>query len=165
MGECPDQVCREKLIAATARAETIDKEHARQLSGIFDKLDGIHTSIDQNTVRAEQRDRAVARIDKCVTEINRKIENGMRLEMQEMGGQIKNILGIVDQRKGEREEEDRSGLWGFLRPGWNEFKHKASFIVVTAVIIGTAYTFVWGVSRWTIYKEGPASVMKFFGLG
>lgn len=172
MGECPDQDCRARMIAATSRAEALEEERGEQIREIFQQLRGIRTSIDQNAVRAEKRDEAlesankclervegwVANADKAITAVDRKIENGLR-------GDVQRILKILDARKAERKPPSKKGFLGFLEPGWEEFKGKASFLLVASFIIGGLWTLTIVVSKVAILHEGPAGLLKLLGIG
>lgn len=141
------------LVAAAAAGSALDEERGRQLDAIFHSLREIRTAIDQNQVRAATRDEAIIAVRNCIETVDKKIENGLRSE-------IRKILAIVDQRKVEREEAVGKGFGAFLQPGWNEFKSKASFIIVTGTIVGL----VWLVAQ-TVGKLAITDILKFFGLG
>ena len=156
------------LVARAAMGTAMFEEHTRQLSGIFEILTEIRKTVDQNQVRAQSRDLALAEVSECILKVDRKIENGLRSEIREISMTVKNLLGIMDKRRVDRVEQvgnSRRGVRGFLRPGWREFKNKASFIAVTTTILFVVWLIIWGESKLAIFHEGPVGLLKLFGIG
>lgn len=158
----------DNLVKDAAMGTAMFAEHGRQLSGIFDALSEIKTMVDQNQVRAATRDIAIVDLKECITEVDGKIENGLRAAVTKMALQMEGVVGIIDKRREDRSEhngDSERGVKGFLRPGWKKFQNEASFIVVTASIITGIWFVIWGGSKLAIFHEGPAGLLKLFGIG
>jgi hypothetical protein len=95
-----DQLVKDAGMATAAFAE-----HGKQLSNIFDRLLEIKTAIDQNYVRAEHRDQAVATLQDSIEAVDRKIENGLRHEVSRCAENIRQIMACFEQRKTSREAD------------------------------------------------------------
>jgi hypothetical protein len=141
------------------------QEHTRQLSDIFGKLEDIKTAVDQNQVRAMQRDEAVENLQCSVKAVDVKIENGLRSEVRQMSECIKKMVEAAERRKAVRDEEARTGIRGFLATGWGQFKRQASLILVAGTLILSAWFVIFVTTKIGFFHEGPLPILKLFGIG
>jgi hypothetical protein len=155
----------DQLVKDAGMATAAGLEHGKQLSNIFTRLIEIKTAIDQNHVKDENRDLAISALQDSIEKVDRKIENGLRHEISCCASDIRKIMACVDQRKIERKAEARRGIRGFLAIGWTEFRHKTSFLLVTSFIVISAWFVMWVASRIYSKYEGPAALLKLFGIG
>lgn len=125
------------------------EQQSEQVELIFEKLDGIKTSVDQNAVRTAARDEAVQ-------EINHKIENGLRSELRECKTAIEKFAGCMERRKKEREE----GVEGFFVKGFRKIHDNGGLIVI--LVIG--WLLVGILVRMKVFGDTPEGLLKFLGL-
>ena len=156
----------EAIAMALGKAEQAVETHNEQLSAIFCELKDIKTAVDQNAIRAENRDTKLAELKEDVAEIDRKIENGLRSEVRETKAELQKMQFCLERRKREKALEDERGVYGFFRRGFAQFKERGSYIVVTSMIIGAAWLVLWVFAKVFIFHEGAGGkILKIFGLG
>ena len=147
------------------QALTLVGEHGKQLDKLSDKIDLLRGSLEDNLVHAKGRDDRLDNITTMVRDIDKKIENGLRSEVQDTKKQVEIIMKCLERRKKERELEKEKGVAGYWRRGWLAFRDKSAFIVVTTTIIMSIYFFLWIIMKIELFNEGPGSILKLFGVG
>lgn len=155
----------DELVKTAGRNLQAAEEHGKQLSRIFDKLNNIETSVDQNQVRALVRDENIRLVRVAVEIVDAKIENGLRSQVQEIAACIKKMAEATERRRVERDEEAKTGVKGFLTVGWNQFKSQAAMIFVTGTIITLLWLMVFVITKVGLFHEGPMPLLNLFGLG
>lgn len=155
----------DSLVMTVSRAAEATEQHGRQLGKIFEMVREIKEAVDKNAVRAEGRDVALATLSETIQKIDHKIENGLRSEVRECATKIREMMGFLDARKKERVMAEVHSRQRFLRRGWDEFKGKAAFILVSSTIIVCAWLVVYILTRIKIFHEGPAGLLRLFGIG
>ena len=141
------------------------EEHGKQLSNIFEKLKSIQTAVDQNCIRAENRDKALVVLQECVNLIDYKIENGLRSEVLVATKNVKELKECIEHRRIIRDENAKRGIRGFVTMGWIKFRDQSSFIFVTGTIISMVWFLLWILSKTSLFSDGPIKILKFFGIG
>lgn len=155
----------DSLVMTVSRAAEATEQHGRQLGKIFEMVREIKEAVDKNAVRAEGRDEALAALGETIRTIDHKIENGLRSEVRECAAKIREMMGCLDARRRERAAEEIRSRQRFLRRGWEEFKRKASFILVASTIVVGGWLFLYALTRIGIFHEGPAGILRLFGIG
>ena len=153
------------IAMALGKATKAVEMHEEVLSTIFEKLDSIKTAVDQNIVHAENRDCKLAELKEDVAKIDRKIENGLRSEVRETKAELVKMQACLERRKKEKELEEQRGVYGFFHRGFAQFRDKGSYIVVTSIILGTAWFVLWSFAKIVFFHEGTSKILKMFGLG
>lgn len=117
-------------------------------------------------VRAGYRDMQLAELKVGIAEVDRKIENGLRKEVQETKAQMEKMTACVERRRKDKEVEDQRGVYGFFRRGLVQFRDRGSYIVVTSLIVGSAFIIIWVAAKVLIFHESSGiKVLKIFGVG
>jgi len=155
----------DEVVRIAGRSLQVAEEHGKQLSNIFEKLGEIQTSVDQNYVRAEHRDEALADLQVCVNTIDEKIENGLKAEIAAAAKNVRELKACMEQRKIIRDENAKTGIRGFVTMGWIKFRDQASFLLVTGTIIISVWLLLWITAKMAIFHESPEKLLKFFGVG
>lgn len=140
--------------------------HEETFEVIFRKLDAIKEVVDKNEVRAGYRDTQLAELKVGIAEVDRKIENGLRKEVKETKAQMEKMTACVERRRKEKEVEDQRGVYGFFRRGLVQFRDRGSYIVVTSLIVGSAFIIIWVAAQVLIFHETSGlRILKLFGVG
>jgi hypothetical protein len=157
----------DQLVREAAMGNAMVAEHGRQLTNISDMLIEVKTAVEQNQVRALARDEAIVAVNECIRKVDRKIENGLRSEVQDITRNLATLIECIEKRKAQRGAEVKrpKGIKAFIVPGWDRFKSEASFIFVTGSILLTVWFVFWSASKMAIFHEGPAGLLRMFGIG
>lgn len=138
-----------RLVGANTQAT---QSHSAQIAEVFGLLREVATVIDKNAVRAEARDEALKGLD-------RKIENGLRADIQKTREAVNQIMACLESRKRKREAEATSGWRGAVTRGWKMFIDR---IVLIALVLGL-WWILWSFTRIEIFREGPEWILRLFG--
>ena len=154
----------DELVMLAAKNTASSEAHTAQINEMFSLLREVKESVDKNLVRAEQRDRELASIKETVRDVDRKIENGLKKKIDETAASIEKMKECLDRRKEERAEERKRGLSGYFRRGYESFKDRSAYIVVTTIIITVVLTLLWLVVKFGIHTIAPNALLKLFGI-
>lgn len=138
--------------------------HTEQIKEVYIMLRDIKEAVDRNEVRASQRDAALANLETTVKEIDKKIENGLRQKISETAEAIQRIQMCIERRKKERDAELYAGISGYFRRGFETFKERSAYIVVTTFMITGFLTLLWLLVRLGVHQIVPHTILSLFGI-
>ena len=147
MGQCEKHGELMQVIGEQVEA---NRQQTSQIDKIFKLVGEIKTAVDQNTVRAEARDKKLATIEG-------DINNGLRAEVKDSAKKMEQLIVCMDRRK---KEHDR-GVEGFFRKGFRKIYENGGVIVIVTL----GYLVLWTLDKTKIFGEGPAGLLRLLGLG
>ena len=157
---CPSH---DELTRIAGRSLQVAEEHGRQLSTIFEKLDDIKTTVDQNFIRARQRDLALVDLKASVIAIDEKIENGLKAEIAAAAENVRQMKACIEKRRTDREINAKKGFQGFITVGWEKFREHTSFLFVAGMFALLVWFIFMIIDRQ--FQEGFVQFLRFWGIG
>jgi hypothetical protein len=158
---CPGH---DALVSLASAAATSTKAHGEQLSEIFNLLRLVKEMADKNEVRALHRDSELIKLQDCIESVDRKIENGLRGDIQNCLRQIGDIASSIERRRVERILQAKKGVRGFLKTGVFEFRRQFAFIFIAGCAGLIIWAVVCSISKLGLAGKGPMEILKYFGV-
>ena len=133
-----------------------------RLNSWLNELDNKIASIKEEIIKIKQQ---ITGIDEKTTIVNKKVEEKIIKDLDELTTKVKKILDCIERRKQERAQEKAKGFTGYFLSGWVGFRERSSTIVVGSLIVGGFWFFIWMLTKSAVFKESPWGLLKFFGIG